>query len=115
MNGTARAATSKTMTGGRPRIQEATAIPPGRKSRHGTTPLLRRCCKARCISWSRCAPNRTLYYLTGTVSKDRTRLFSDSTPEPITEQTGCQLVEWLEAGANLITIDERNRLLALLD
>ncbi|CCD30241.1 conserved exported hypothetical protein [Candidatus Glomeribacter gigasporarum BEG34] len=50
-----------------------------------------------------------------TVSKDRTRLFSDSTPEPITEQTGRQLMEWLEAGANLITIDERNRLLALLD
>src|SRR5260364_129534 len=50
-----------------------------------------------------------------TVSTDRTRLFSHSTPEPITEQTGRQLMEWLEAGANHITIDERNRILALLD
>jgi KaiC/GvpD/RAD55 family RecA-like ATPase len=50
-----------------------------------------------------------------TASKDRTRLFFNATPEPITKQTGRQIVEWLEAGANVITVDERNRLLALLD
>ncbi len=48
-------------------------------------------------------------------SKDRTRLFFNGTPEPITEQTGRQLMEWLEAGANVITADERNRLLDLLN
>ncbi len=48
-------------------------------------------------------------------SKDRTRLFFNGTPEPITEQTGRQLMEWLEAGANVITLDERNRLLDQLN
>ncbi len=49
-----------------------------------------------------------------TASKDRTRLFFNSTPEPITEQTGRRLIEWLDAGASVITVDERNRLLDLL-
>ena len=35
-----------------------------------------------------------------TASKDRTRIFTDQDPRPITEETGQSLLAWLEAGAD---------------